>query len=149
MNARDLFNKWVLLGALLFAGFLLLVTAISIGLTAARQTPDVGLAPADVTVIPAPTGTSGAPPTPTIDPFATPTLPAGVAIGNYVQIDGTEGRDSASARTRAWMASLNFLPMIWKYLPSRTVRGKWMAMCGGILSHPTTIHAPAGPRRTF
>ena len=62
MNARDLFNKWVLLGALLFAGFLLLVTAISIGLTAARPTSDIGLAPADVTVIPPPTGTSGAPP---------------------------------------------------------------------------------------
>jgi hypothetical protein len=91
MNARELFNRWVILGALLLAGFLILVTAFSIGLTASRPTSDVGFAPADVTVIPAPTGTSGAPPTPTIDPFASPTSPAGIAIGNYVQISGTNG----------------------------------------------------------
>lgn len=92
MNVRDLVNKWVILGALGLAGLLLLITAIGIGLTSARQNSDVGFAPADVTVIPAPTGTSGAPPTPTIDPFATPTSPAGIAIGNYVQINGTEGQ---------------------------------------------------------
>jgi hypothetical protein len=92
MNVRDLFNKWVILGALLFAGLLILITAISIGLTSATRSPDVGFVPADLTVIPAPTGTSGAPPTPTIDPFATATSPAGIAIGNYVQITGTEGQ---------------------------------------------------------
>lgn len=92
MNVRELVNKWVILGALGLAGVLLLITAIAIGLTSARQPSDVGFVPADVTVIAAPTGTSGAPPTPTIDPFATPTSPAGVAIGNYVQITGTEGQ---------------------------------------------------------
>lgn len=92
MNARELLNKWVILGALALAGLLLLITAIGIGLTSARQASDVGFAPADVTVIPAPTGTSGAPSTPTIDPFASPTSPAGIAIGNYVQITGTEGQ---------------------------------------------------------
>ncbi|HET6596140.1 MAG TPA: hypothetical protein VFG81_10985 [Anaerolineales bacterium] len=92
MNVRELVNKWVILGALGLAGLLLLITAIAIGLTSARQTSNIGFVPADVTVIPAPTGTSGAPPTPTIDPFATPTSPAGVAIGNYVQISGTEGQ---------------------------------------------------------
>jgi len=92
MNARQLFNRWVILGALLLAGFLLLVTAISIGLTASHQTSDVGFAPADLTVIPASTATSSAPPTPTIDPFASPTPLAGVAVGNYVQITGTEGQ---------------------------------------------------------
>ena len=92
MNVRDLINKWVILGALALAGLLLLITAIGIGLTSARQNAEVGFAPADVTVIPAPTGTSGAPPTPTIDPFATATSPAGIAIGNYVQINGTEGQ---------------------------------------------------------
>ena len=92
MNVRELINKWVILGALGLAGFLLLITAIAIGLTSARPPSDVGFAPADVTVIPAPTGTSGAPPTPTIDPFATATSPAGVAVGNYVQITGTEGQ---------------------------------------------------------
>ena len=92
MNVRELINKWVILGALGLAGFLLLLTAIAIGLTSGRQPSDVGFVPADVTVIPAPTGTSGAPPTPTIDPFATATSPAGIAIGNYVQINGTEGQ---------------------------------------------------------
>ena len=92
MNVRELVNKWVILGALGLAGLLLLITAISIGLTSARQPSDVGFVPADVTVIAAPTGTSGAPPTPTIDPFATPTSPAGIAMGNYVQINGTEGQ---------------------------------------------------------
>jgi len=92
MNVRQLFTKWVVLGALFFAGILTLITAISIGLTSLRQTSDVGFAPADLTVIPAPTGTSSAPPTPTIDPFAPPTAPAGIAIGNYVQITGTEGQ---------------------------------------------------------
>ena len=92
MNVRDLVNRWVILGSFAFAGLLLLITAIAVGLTSARRTSDVGFAPANVTVIPAPTGTSGAPPTPTIDPFATPTSPAGVAIGNYVQITGTEGQ---------------------------------------------------------
>ncbi|SRR6266542_2451921 len=91
MNARQLFNKWVVLGALVLAGLLILITAISIGLTSSPQTSDIGFAPADLTVIPAPTVTSSAPPTPTIDPFASPTPPAGIAIGNYVQITGTEG----------------------------------------------------------
>src|SRR5512133_1086871 len=92
MNARQLFNKWVILGALLLAGFLLLITAVSIGLTSARQNANVGFAPADVTVIPAPTSTSSAPATPTIDPFAPTATPTGIAVGNYVQITGTEGQ---------------------------------------------------------
>lgn len=92
MNARQLFNKWVILGALLLAGFLTLITAISIGLTSAPQTPEVGFVPADLTVIPAPTSTSSAPATPTIDPFAPTVAPTGIAIGNYVQITGTEGQ---------------------------------------------------------
>jgi len=91
MNFRQLLNKWVILGALAVAGLLILITAIAIGLTAAPQSSAVGFAPADVTVIAAPTSTSGAPPTPTIDPFASPTSPAGIAIGNYVQITGTQG----------------------------------------------------------
>jgi hypothetical protein len=92
MNARQLFNKWVILGALLLAGFLLLLTAVSIGLTSARQNANVGFAPADLTVIPAPTSTSSAPATATIDPFAPTATPTGIAVGNYVQITGTEGQ---------------------------------------------------------
>ena len=77
MNVRELFNRWVILGALVLAGLLLLITAIAIGFTSAPQASDVGFSPANLTVIPAPTGTSGAPPTPTIDPFAIGNLPGG------------------------------------------------------------------------
>ena len=91
MNARELFNKWVILGALALAAVLLLITAVSIGLTSTRQNAQVGFAPADLTVIPAPTSTSSAPPTATIDPFAPTAVPTGIAIGNYVQITGTNG----------------------------------------------------------
>ncbi len=92
MTARQLFNKWVILGAILFAGLLILITAVSIGLTAPHQTTTVGFVPADLTMIPAPTLTSSAPPTPTIDPFAPTPTATGLAIGNYVQITGTEGQ---------------------------------------------------------
>ncbi|MGE5641851.1 MAG: hypothetical protein ACM3Y8_02465, partial [Byssovorax cruenta] len=91
MNARQLFNKWVILGAFLLAGFLLLITAVSIGLTSARQNSGVGFTPAEITVIAAPTSTSSAPATATIDPFAPTPAPTGIALGNYVQISGTEG----------------------------------------------------------
>jgi hypothetical protein len=91
MNVRELFNKWVILGALALAAVLLLITAVSIGLTATRQNEAVGFAPADLTVIPAPTSTSSAPATATIDPFAPTAAPTGIAIGNYVQITGTNG----------------------------------------------------------
>jgi len=91
MDARQLFNKWVVLGAIVLAGLLLLITAISIGLTSARQTTDVGFAPADLTVIPAPTSTSGVPATATVDPFAPTATPTGIVLGNYVQISGTDG----------------------------------------------------------
>ncbi|MCC6298712.1 MAG: SH3 domain-containing protein [Anaerolineales bacterium] len=91
MTIRQLFNKWVILGALAFAGLLLLVTALSIGFTSPLQPADVGFAPANLTVIPASTATSSAPPTATIDPFAPTPVPTGIAIGNYVQITGTNG----------------------------------------------------------
>ena len=91
MNARQLFNKWVILGALALAALLTLITAISIGLTATRQSTEVGFAPADLTVIAAPTSTSSAPPTATIDPFAPTAVSTGIVIGNYVQITGTNG----------------------------------------------------------
>ncbi len=92
MTVRQLFNKWVILGSILFAGLLTLITAVSIGLTATRQDAAVGFAPADLTVIAAPTSTSSAPATPTIDPFAPTVAPTGIALGNYVQITGTEGQ---------------------------------------------------------
>ena len=91
MTIKQLFNRWVILGAILLAGLLLLITAITIGFTSPLQASDVGFAPADLTVIPASTSTSNAPPTATIDPFAPTAVPTGIAIGNYVQITGTDG----------------------------------------------------------
>lgn len=92
MTFRQLFNRWVILGALGVAGLLTLITAISIGLMSPRQTTTVGFVPADVTVIAAPSSTSSAPATPTIDPFAPTPTPTGLVAGNYVQISGTEGQ---------------------------------------------------------
>jgi hypothetical protein len=92
MTFQQLFNRWVILGALLFAGLLILITAASVGLTGPRQNSPVGFAQADVTVIAVSTSTSSAPPTPTIDPFAPTATPTGLAVGNYAQITGTEGQ---------------------------------------------------------
>jgi hypothetical protein len=91
MNINQLLNRRVILGAFLIAGLLLLITALSIGFDSTPRSSDVGFAPANLTVIAAPTVTSNAPPTPTIDPFAPTPVPTGIAIGNYVQISGTDG----------------------------------------------------------
>jgi len=91
MDARQLFNKWVIIGALVIAGVLILITVIVIGWTNSPQSPDVGFAPADLTVIVAPTLTPNFTPTATVDPFAPSPTPTGLAIGSYAQITGTEG----------------------------------------------------------
>ena len=91
MDARQLFNKWVILGALIIAGLLTLITLISIGWTNTPQSPDVGFAPADLTVIPAPTITPNVTATVTPDPFAPSPTPTGIAVGTYAQITGTNG----------------------------------------------------------
>jgi len=111
MILSQLFNRWVILGAILIAGILILITAISIGLTSPLQSSDVGFVPANLTVIPAPTVTSNAPPTPTIDPFAPTPIPTGIAIGNYAQITGT---DSEGLRIRS-EPSLNGEPVFLGY----------------------------------
>lgn len=91
MDARQLFNKWVILGALALAGLLLLITVLSIGWTTPPRTSDVGFAPAHLTIIPAPTATPNVTPTATIDPFAPSATPTGLAVGGYAQISGTGG----------------------------------------------------------
>ena len=92
MDLRPYMNRWVIIGTLVFAGILLIITLIIIGWTSPRFSPDVGFAPADLTMIPAPTHTAIAPPTPTLDPNATPTLAANtIGIGAFVQITGTQG----------------------------------------------------------
>lgn len=91
MDVRQLFNKQVVLGALLLAGLLLMITLFLIGRGASPQSPDVGFAPADLTVIVAPTATPNVTPTATIDPFAPSPTPTGLAVGTYAQITGTNG----------------------------------------------------------
>ena len=91
MDARQLFNKWVILGALVIAGLLTVITVISIGWTTPPQSSDVGFAPADLTVISAPTATPNVTPTATVDPFAPSPTPTGIALGTYAQITGTNG----------------------------------------------------------
>jgi hypothetical protein len=91
MEARQLFNKWVIIGALIIAGLLTLITIASIGLTTPLPASNVGFAPAQLTVIAAPTATSNIPATATIDPFAPTATPTGIALGSYAQISGTEG----------------------------------------------------------
>jgi hypothetical protein len=93
MDFKPYLNRWVIFGALAFAGILLLITLIIIGWTSPRFSPSVGFAPADLTMIPAPTHTPDAPIIPTNDPsIATPTLAADtIGINAYVQISGTEG----------------------------------------------------------
>jgi hypothetical protein len=97
MNRKDLssiLNVRVLLGALGIAGFLILVTFLSIGWTKPDPDRDFGFAPADLTIIPAPTSTLNVTATYTPDPLivGTPTLaPDEIGVGGYVQITGTNG----------------------------------------------------------
>lgn len=92
MDLRPYLNRWVMIGTLGFAGILLLITLIVIGWTSPRFSPDVGFAPADLTMIPAPTHTPNVTVAPTNDPLSTPTLdPNSINVNSYVQIAGTEG----------------------------------------------------------
>lgn len=84
-------NRWVLLGAFLVAGGLMLLTALVFLLLPipASAVPDPVQA---MTMIPAPTMTATAPPvleTPT--PTSAPSI-GGISVGSYVQITGTDGQ---------------------------------------------------------
>jgi hypothetical protein len=98
MNRNDffsLFNIKVLLGALGIAGCLIVITLASIGWSKPDPARDFGFAPADLTVIPAPTSTPNVTPTFTPDPLivGTATLaPDQIGVGGFVQITGTEGQ---------------------------------------------------------
>ncbi len=93
MDLKPYLNRWVIFGTLAVTGILIVITLIIIGWTSPRFSPNVGFAPADLTMIPAPTHTPSVPIIPTNDPLiATPTLAANViGINGYVQISGTEG----------------------------------------------------------
>jgi len=93
-NLSSIFNIRVVIGALGIAGCLLLVTFLSIGWAKPDPTREFGFAPADLTVIPAPSSTPDVTPTFTPDPLivGTATLaPDEIGVGGYVQITGTDG----------------------------------------------------------
>lgn len=99
MDLRPYLNRWVIIGTLGFAGTLLFITLIIIGWTSPRFSPEVGFAPADLTMIPAPTHTPNVTVVPTNDPLITPTLAANtIGISGYVQISGT-GNDGLRIRS--------------------------------------------------
>ncbi len=92
-DLRSLITRWTILGSLGVAGVLLVITLIVIGWTTPRVSPEVGFAPADLTIIPAPTGTLNVTAVPTTDPALLSPTAAGdqISINGYVQITGTEG----------------------------------------------------------
>ena len=101
MDLRPYLNRFVIIGSLITAGILILITLILIGWTTPRFSPEVGFAPADLTMIPAPTHTPAVTATSTLDPFATPIIDQTVInIDGYVQITGT-GTDGLRIRSAA------------------------------------------------
>lgn len=91
LDSRVFLNPGVIFGAMILAGILTTITMGAIGFTPASS-GDLEIAPAALTLIPAPTSTPAPSATPTLDPFVTPTPAAGqIVIGGYVQISGTGG----------------------------------------------------------
>ncbi|MBT3338983.1 MAG: hypothetical protein HN855_03970 [Anaerolineae bacterium] len=90
---KNLINRWVVLGALGVAAFLLFFSLlIGYGFSPPKaDSPDFQVA--ELTLIPGPTSTPRIAATPTHDPAigtATP-LPGEIALNGYVQISGTDG----------------------------------------------------------
>jgi hypothetical protein len=99
MDIRPYLTRNVIFGTLGVAGILLLITLIAIGWTSPRFSPEVGFAPADLTMIPAPTHTPAATIPPTPYPNVTPDFdPNSIHIDGYVQITGT-GADGLRIRS--------------------------------------------------
>jgi hypothetical protein len=101
-NPPPLINIWTIIGALVFAGILLLITLIAIGWIQPHQSGTVGFTPADLTILAPPTATVNAP---TATPGGTVTpVPGQIAVGGYVQITGTGG-DGLRIRSAAGLNS--------------------------------------------
>jgi len=92
MDLRPYLNRFVIIGSITLAGILILITLILIGWTSPRFSPEVGFAPADLTMIPAPTHPPAATAISTTDPLSTPVIDQTTShIDGYVQITGTGG----------------------------------------------------------
>lgn len=106
---QSLLNARVVIGMISVTGLLIIITFLSIGWTRPNPIREFGFAPADLTIIPAPSSTPNVTPPPTLDPLlaGTATLaPNVIGVGGYVQITGTEG-DGLRLRT---VAGLNGEP---------------------------------------
>ena len=91
MDLKPYLNRFVVIGSISLAMILLIATLIFIGWMSPRASPEVGFAPADLTMIPAPTHTPNVTPIP-VDVNAIPTLiPNTIGITAYVQVSGTDG----------------------------------------------------------
>ena len=87
----DHVNIWVMLGAILVAGGLVVLAGLLVFLLPLTPSSPQAAAPAAFTMIPAPSLTPTQPP---VVPTPTPTTPpsvGGISVGNYVQVTGTEG----------------------------------------------------------
>ena len=84
-----LINPWTIVGAVLVAACLLVITLAAIGIAKPRQPGQQGFTPAEITIIPPPSATASPVPTPTAAGTAAPS--SQIAVGSYVQISGTEG----------------------------------------------------------
>lgn len=89
---RSRINIWVLLGALGLAGGLIVLVAAFFYFFASSSQPSQS-APAQLTVIPAPTQTATLAPTASLSPGQASTSQpvGGISVGMFVQISGTGG----------------------------------------------------------
>lgn len=103
-------NGWVLLASLVVAGGLTALFILFV-LYLPMTTSRTAQAPALLTIIPAPSVT----PSPTKSLFTpTPTPPpsvGGIAVGNYVQISGTDGQGLRLRDGAGMISALRFLGM--------------------------------------
>lgn len=112
-NGRQLLTWPVILGAFGVALILMVISLVGTSLISTNRPAEPDLALAELTVIPPPTAT---PMVQLVPPEAllagTPTTaPAGIAVGTYVQITGTDGE---GLRIRA-AAGLNAEPLFLGY----------------------------------
>ena len=86
---KDILNPWVIVGAILVASLLLLGTYFASGSIFSAVPPEYS-GEGVLTIIPIPTFTPTPPPT-KLPSTPTEEIPAGIQIGSYVKIVGTEG----------------------------------------------------------
>jgi hypothetical protein len=150
-SVTPMINRWTILGSLGVAGALLVITLISIGWTTPRVSPEVGFAPADLTIIAAPTGTFIVTAAPTVDPALITPTPAGdqIAVDAYVQINGTEGEGLRVHATPGWRRIPSSAARKPRYSSCAKDRRTPMDTPGGISKPPTMKPAGVGLPRIF